>query len=325
MSNRSTHLLRVRWAAVGAAVAVALGGGVLQITHATSNSGVRSVFVPITPCRLVDTRVAPDQVGSRSTPLGPGEIFTQQVTGTNGNCTIPTDAVAVSLNVTVVGGTANSFLTIYPADATKPLAANLNWVAGAPPTPNKVDVKLAGRGAVAVFNQQGTVNLIADVAGYYVDHQHDDRYYTKAEIDTKLGPTTHSITMTGFGMVDVSGNQIALAKGGGCTVIPTLRSGAIDLTLPVGAVITSVSVQVWDTVTTTNIGVGLYRASQGSSGLTSNFPYSTGSSGASTLEVTPSPNLPPAGPAISYFLQTSSTTYTAGTLMFCGAAVTYTL
>jgi hypothetical protein len=37
-----------------------------------------------------------------------------------------------------------------------------------------------------VYNLQGTVNVIADVNGYYVGHHHDDRYYTKAQSDTAL-------------------------------------------------------------------------------------------------------------------------------------------
>jgi hypothetical protein len=172
---------------VGAAVAVTLGGGTLGIAHAVLSSGQRSSFVPMPPCRLFDTRPAPDNVGSRATAIGAGETFTQQVTGTNGQCVIPDDAVAVAMNVTVVGGTAASYLTVYPADVpTHPLASNLNWVPGTAPTPNKVDTKLSPTGAVNVFNLTGTVNVLADVVGYYADHNHDDRYYTKAEVDQKV-------------------------------------------------------------------------------------------------------------------------------------------
>ena len=66
------------------------------------------------------------------------------------------------------------------------MASNLNWVPGAPPTPNKVDVKLSADGWIDLFNLAGQVSVLADVVGYYADHNHDDRYYTKAEIDAKL-------------------------------------------------------------------------------------------------------------------------------------------
>ncbi len=176
---KESKVWRVRWAAVGAALAVAVGaGGGIAITNAAVSSGERDVFVPITPCRLLDTRAA-SQVGPRATPIGAGETYTQVVRGTNGNCTISPDAIAVAMNVTVVDGTAGSFLTVWPSDAAKPLASSLNWQAGQAATPNKVDVRLSADGKVSFFNLGGTVNVIADVVGFYADHNFDDRYLPK--------------------------------------------------------------------------------------------------------------------------------------------------
>ncbi len=177
---------RARWAAIGAAVAVSLGVGGVAVTHAVVSTGERAVFVPISPCRLFDLR-ATDQVGPRGAPLQPGETYTQAVRGSNGDCTIPAEATAVAMNVTAVGGTSDSFLTIWPSDVSpRPVASNLNWAPGSSPTPNKVDVKLSADGKINLFNLMGTVSVLADVFGYYADHNHDDRYYTKAEIDAKL-------------------------------------------------------------------------------------------------------------------------------------------
>lgn len=189
---------RARWAAIGAAIAVSLGAGGVAVTNAIVSTGERAVFIPIAPCRLFDLRPAPDLVGPRSAPLGPGETFTQAVRGTNGNCTIPADATAVSMNVTAVGGTAASFLTIWPSDvAPRPLASNLNWVPGSAPTPNKVDVKLAADGSINLFNLTGSVVVLADVVGYYADHNHDDRYFTETETDVKRARIASS-TVAGF-------------------------------------------------------------------------------------------------------------------------------
>jgi hypothetical protein len=151
------------------------------------NTGEKAVFVPIAPCRLFDLRPAPDTVGPRAVPLGAGETYTQAVRGANGLCNVPADATAVAMNVTAVGGTAGSFLTIWPSDVSpKPLASNLNWVPGSPPTPNKVDVKLSVDGNINMFNLTGTVSVLADVVGYYADHNHDDRYFTKTESQAQL-------------------------------------------------------------------------------------------------------------------------------------------
>ena len=125
----SALMYRSRWAAFGAAVAVAIGGGgVGWIAHAAGSSTPAS-FVSITPCRLFDTRPA-TLVGNRSTPLAAGETFTRQVSGTNGNCTIPSNATGISFSITVPDG-ASGFLTVYPADAaSRPNSSTINPVSG---------------------------------------------------------------------------------------------------------------------------------------------------------------------------------------------------
>jgi len=225
--------VRMRWAAIGAAVAVSLGGTTIGIVNATSSSGERAVFVAITPCRLFDTR-ATEPVGPRTTPLAAGETFQQAVRGTNGNCVLPSDAVAVALNATAVNGTSASYLTVWPSDATRPLASSLNWVAGAPPTPNKVDVKLGADGAIKLFNNAGTVDVLADVVGYYVDHNHDDRYPKKVQ---RL--------VIGTGMFEPGvGVTYGLDNINDC--ISSRAVVIVPFSLPVGTIVRSIDAIVYD-------------------------------------------------------------------------------
>jgi hypothetical protein len=254
MSKLFNASMRVRWAAIGAAIAVTLGGGALGVVHATSSSGERAVFVPITPCRLFDTRSGADDVGARNTPIAGGESFTQQVRGTNGNCAVPADAVAVAMNVTTINGTAGSFLTIWPADASKPLASSLNWIPGAPPTPNKVDVKLSATGAISLFNNSGSVDVLADVVGYYVDHNHDDRYYTKAEVyakaevysRTELDSRTVRMSVNPRNMRGPSSDTV-FATINGCVKVGSGQDyGELPLDLPVGARLLNVDIGFFD-------------------------------------------------------------------------------
>lgn len=181
----TTGLLRTRWAAIGAAVAVTLGAGGIGLVEATKGSGDRPIFVPIEPCRLTDTRPAPNTVGARSTPLQPNETYVRQATGPIGQCNLPTGIVAVSLNVTAVNPSMITYLTLFPGDKKLPKASHLNPAPGQPPTPNAVEVGLDSTGQFKVYNFQGTVNVIIDVVGYYDHHHHDDRYYTKAESDAR--------------------------------------------------------------------------------------------------------------------------------------------
>ena len=162
--NRVTTVSRTRWAAFGAALVVAIGGGAFAFVDA--GGGTASDFVPISPCRLLDTR-STSPVGPRTTPITAGESLTVQVTGSNGSCVIPASATAIVINVTAVSPSAAGYITLFPADVALPNASNLNFTAGQSPTPNLVTVSLSAGGAVKIFNAAGTVNVLGDIAGYY--------------------------------------------------------------------------------------------------------------------------------------------------------------
>lgn len=154
-----------------------------------------TTFVPAPPCRLFDTRSGPNNVGDRSAALGPDETFTAQVTGSNGSCIgIPNNATAVAFNMTIVGPTASSFLTLFPADLTDPpVASNLNWTAGQASTPNKVDVKLSPDGKVKLFNKFGDVDVIADVVGWYTPSSLTELQTSVTDLETRLVAAEASI------------------------------------------------------------------------------------------------------------------------------------
>jgi hypothetical protein len=213
-------LLRTRWAAVGAAVAVALGAGGIGLVSATSPADAVT-FVPITACRVLDTRLDPDfNVGPKTTPLGPGETHT--VAAADGECDgkVPSSATALSLNVTTVDATQLTFLTVWESGQPQPNASSLNPAPGQPPTPNAVTTGIDGSGEFDIYNFQGTVHTIADINGYYVDHRHDDRYYTKAQIDARIS------TLTGGDIVDGS---LTLTDLAGATTFTRTISSPVDV------------------------------------------------------------------------------------------------
>ena len=177
-------LVRTRWAAIGAAVAVTLGGGGIAMVSATSPAGAVT-YVPITPCRVFDTR--PDfNVGPKTSPVGPNEEHAVTATGASGECTqIPANATAVTMNLTAVGATLPTFLAVYATGATRPNSSTLNPQPGQPPLPNAVTTELSPDGEFTVYHLQGSVDAFADIVGYYVDHTHDDRYYTKNQVDDR--------------------------------------------------------------------------------------------------------------------------------------------
>ena len=124
-------------------------------------------YTPGGPCRLLDTRTGTGTCLHAPTitkaPLGPTGVLSIKVTDVAG---IPENATAVVLNVTAVNATQPTFVTVWPDGGPPPLASNLN-VAGTFATPNLVVVPIGADGSIDFYNDQGNVNLVADVAGYF--------------------------------------------------------------------------------------------------------------------------------------------------------------
>ncbi|HVK22803.1 MAG TPA: IPT/TIG domain-containing protein, partial [Actinokineospora sp.] len=116
-----------------------------------------SRFRALTPTRVLDTR---DGTGGRLGPLGGGQMLDLDL-----SAKVPADATAVVLNVTGTESTAATYVTAWPAAEPKPLASNVNLVAGQT-APNLVTVAVSAA-KVKLFNNNGSVHLIADLAGYY--------------------------------------------------------------------------------------------------------------------------------------------------------------
>ncbi|MGE0877890.1 MAG: hypothetical protein AB7L13_12785 [Acidimicrobiia bacterium] len=155
------------------------GFAVAQFASAAGPSGSVDAFVALAPARILDTRFG---IGATATPLEPNSSLDLQVIDRGG---VPSDATAVVINITVEGPTEQSYLTAWPRGADRPTASNLNWVAGRT-IANLATVKIGDAGQVSFYNFAGTVNVIADVAGYYHSVNLDDRYYTKGEVDSLI-------------------------------------------------------------------------------------------------------------------------------------------
>lgn len=219
----------------GLAITLVVTGLVYGVRASAAPGPDEATFVPITPCRLADTRPLPDNVGPRNTPIGANETYVVQVTGTNGYCTIPASATAVAMNVTAVAPTAGSYMTLFPGDVTHPNASNLNYQAGSPATPNKVDVKLSADGKIGVYNLTGTVHFVADIVGYYTHQGLQDivtdlatkansaDVYTKGQIDGRPFDA-----VVGGGLVDPAGN---LSRAWGGVSVARTGTGAYTITV----------------------------------------------------------------------------------------------
>jgi hypothetical protein len=110
------------------------------------------------PSRIFDSR-APG-IG----PIGPNQSAPLTLYDQNNN---PVSGVsAIVINVTVTNPTAPSYLTLWPDGTTRPLASDLNFVAGQT-VPNLVVVKLGAPATFDVYNAAGSTDVVIDLVGYY--------------------------------------------------------------------------------------------------------------------------------------------------------------
>lgn len=137
-------------------------------TGAEMTSGTHFYAVP--PTRICDTRArsgiqcvpTPTAAVVRTIPVA-GVKVTPAIDGA-------VAPVAVIVNITGVTATANTYLELYPSDAPRPVASDLN------PAAKDVIADLdivalattgAANGHVNLYNSAGTINIILDVAGWF--------------------------------------------------------------------------------------------------------------------------------------------------------------
>ncbi|MCB0969056.1 MAG: hypothetical protein KDB37_19670 [Ilumatobacter sp.] len=262
-TSTPTSRHRSRWAAIGAAVAVSLGAGTVGFVGAAGPSA--SAYVPITSCRAIDTRSA-EPIGPRSSPLGSRDVLTVAARAGSGQCSaLPADAVAVSLNVTALGATLPTHLTIWPTGVAMPNSSSLNPSPNQPPTPNAVTTPLSAAGSFDVFNFQGSVEVIVDVTGYYTEmpaggtapHDHDARYYTKEAIDDWAGELDDQLGLVAYaplGDTTLSAQSFRADVGSGWQISPYLSHTTISsvecVSAPIEIMSTDGSVLITDVVVT---------------------------------------------------------------------------
>jgi hypothetical protein len=126
-----------------------------------------TTYTGLVPARLADSRPGQPTVDgafSGTGQVGSGSTLNVTVAGRGG---VPAAGVgSVAVNVTVTAPTAGSYLTVWPAGATRPTASNLNFVTGQT-VPNMVIAKVGASGQISLFNFAGATDVIVDVLGWF--------------------------------------------------------------------------------------------------------------------------------------------------------------
>jgi alpha-tubulin suppressor-like RCC1 family protein len=124
---------------------------------------VAGAFGSLEPTRLLDSRIG---IGIAKGPVAAGGTVGLQVTGRGG---VPTSGVSVVvLNVTVTAPTQAGSVSVSGSQIASPEASNLSFSRGQT-VPNLVLATVGPGGKVALHNgSTGTVQLIADISGYFL-------------------------------------------------------------------------------------------------------------------------------------------------------------
>ena len=112
-------------------------------------------FVPVAPCRLVDTRNAPGPLGGPALAARSTRSFPLRSA-----CGLSANAKAYSLNITVVPRGPLSFISVWPGGEPQPLVSTLN----------AVDGRIKANAAIVSAGENGSVNVYAtDLTDVIID------------------------------------------------------------------------------------------------------------------------------------------------------------
>jgi len=219
-------------------VSALIGLGVtLNSSPVSAASSAPGSFTSLTPQRLLDTRYGN---GAPKRAVNPGETVLLQVAGRGG---VPAagGASAAVLNVTVTAPTAGGFITVW-GSGSRPTASNLNFVPGQT-VPNLVVVRLSPSGTVSLYNgSSGTVQLVADVSGYY-----RAGIAAMAGMFSPVGPSRLLDTRNGTGApkAAVGASKTLRVSVDGVGDVPASGVSAVVLNVTVTAPQTAGYVTVW--------------------------------------------------------------------------------
>jgi RHS repeat-associated protein len=197
----------------------------------TAGNPAAGGYVPITPSRLVDTRLG---TGLPKAQLTAGSTTLVQASG---NAGVPADASALAVNFTIINQSGAGWFEPYAADQTTRPLGSLNYAADTDSIGAQFGLSQTGSpaGAFKLFNQTSKIDLVVDVVGYYTPSTTTGAF-TPATARVYDSRTIGHTQIAGHGTATV---QVAGAKG-----VPLAGSGIAAVTTNI-AVIDSGTNDYW--------------------------------------------------------------------------------
>ena len=160
-----------------------------------------------------------------------GQVIELPVIGTaltapNGDAlVVPTTATAASINVTAVTPGGSGFITVWPCGVARPLASNLNYVAG-DVVPNGVLAPIGSNGKVCIYSLVDT-DLVVDVAGWF----EGDAFVGATPLRLRDTRETSRVTSTQELVLQVADIDASTADGSATRVPADVGAVALNVTV----------------------------------------------------------------------------------------------
>lgn len=209
---------------------IALAGLNVLIQQQGAVSAEALRFVPVTPCRAVDTRAEGGKSGGFGPPRMAGQTAREFVLPQSG-CGIPTTVRAYSLNITVVPPAYLGFVTVWPTGTQQPFVSTLNSWNGRV-VANAAIVPAGAAGAISLYVSNDT-DVIIDVNGYFVPATQAETLAFYPVTPCRISDTRSSGGKTGsYGPPAIAGqtSRTVNVPASGCGIPSTARAFSLNVT-----------------------------------------------------------------------------------------------
>ena len=226
-------------------------------TEAATTSAGR--FVPVTPARATDTRQPP-----RAAPMAAGETINVPLPPS-----VPADAIAVALTVTLTESPGSGFFTVFPAGTQRPATSTIN-ADGPGQTRAAGAIVAVSASGLDVFSHRGG-HVIVDVTGWFTGSGapvDDDGLFVAEPAPRRLLDTRGGDPVWAAGGVEIANvGATAAALALNVTIVNPIRPGFLTAyparqgrppTSTVNGGASSDIAAAMAIVPTSQIGVGVY-------------------------------------------------------------------
>jgi len=178
-------------------------------------------FVPITPCRVADTRNAYSPLGGPSMPAQTSRDFAISSSA----CGVPSSATAYSLNVAVVPSVMLEYLTLWPAGEPQPAVATLN--SDGRVKSNAAIVPAGANGDVSAFVTDQT-DLVLDINGYFVPSSTAGALEFYPVIPCRIADTRNAVGPLGGPSLTSGGSRTFPIRTSSCGLPATAQAYSLN-------------------------------------------------------------------------------------------------